>query len=439
MAHGLAGGAQAFATVARALQSDGTAQEVVQRIVDLAPQLIERCEHAGITMVVNGKVITPAASGPVPIEVDKIQYEANQGPCLDAMREHAVFVTDDLATETRWPDFAARAAAETGVRSMLSFRLFVDEDTFGSLNLYSAMTAAFDATSAATGGVFAAHAAVALASATDRDRSDRLQGELASSERRGVALTEQAVVATVLQRSMLTVLPTIAGLEMVARYHPAVLNHQVGGDWFDAFELPDGTVALAVGDVSGHDLDAAVQMAQLRNMLRALAFDRGGPPSQILRRLDRIITRLAVTDTATCVYGVLERHGGPLVAADGTSSRWRLSFANAGHPPPLLVNGDEATFLDTDEHVMLGLGTERRRSEAIVELTAGMTLLFFTDGLVERRGSSVDDGLARLQAVAPLYAGLPLDKLCDRLVAELAPLPEDDVCLLALRVPSPAS
>ncbi|HVE64520.1 MAG TPA: GAF domain-containing SpoIIE family protein phosphatase [Mycobacteriales bacterium] len=419
--------AQTFAGIVRELQSDGSAQEILQRIVDLAPRLIAPCEHAGITMVVKREVTTPAASGPVPRAVDQIQYAANQGPCLDALRKHAVFVTEDLAAEERWPQFAARAAAETGIRSMLSFRLFVDEDTLGSLNLYASHPAAFGAEETATGGIFAAHAAVALVTAQQRDRADELADELANSEERVSSLREQATVAAVLQRSMLTVLPPVDGLQLAARYQPAGSGSQVGGDWYDAFSLPDGSTALVIGDVSGHDIGAAVQMAQLRNMLRAIAFDQPGTPGDVLHRLDRITTALEVADAATCVFALLDQ------PTDSPPGQWRMRFANAGHPPPLLITAAGAELLETDAHLLLGLGDVGARADRSVEVPAGATLLFYTDGLVEHRDRSLDDGIGRLARVAERLATLPIEEFCDVLLAELHPASDDDVSLLAVR------
>ena len=403
-------------------------------MVDLAPQLIEGCDHAGVTMVVGGQVMTPAASGPVAIAVDKLQYEANQGPCLDALRRHAVFVTDDLATEDRWPEFSARAAAETGIHSMLSFRLFTDDDTLGSLNLYSAARAAFGSEATATGGVFAAHAALALASARSRERAERLAGDLAASERHARAMEHQAEAAVLLQHSMLSVLPTVEGLELAARYHPAVAVDKVGGDWYDAILPPPGGVALVIGDVAGHDMEAAVCMAQLRSMLRALAMDRVEPPSDILRRLDRITTQLGFVETVTCIYALLEPiEGSP--PAPGRSAGWRMSFANAGHPPPLLIDGDGARYLDAAEHLILGLASDDHaaRSNESALLAPGSTLLLYTDGLIERRDRSIDEGLAELAVHARRFVDQPLDRFCDDLVRELASHPPDDVCVLALR------
>ncbi len=433
---GRADDAQAFAVIARALQSEGTAQQILQRIVDLGPELIEGCEQAGITTVVAGRMTTPATSGPGPVAVDRIQYETNQGPCLDALRKHAVFVTDDLTTETRWPLFASRAAKETGVRSMLSFRLFVDQDTFGSLNLYATTPAAFGPLAIAAGGVFASHAAVAFASALDRDRSEHLAEELATSERLSEGLQEQVAAAVVLQRSMLTSLPNVPGLELAARYVPAVAERQIGGDWYDAFFVPSGGTGLAIGDVAGHDLEAAVRMAQLRNILRTLACDRDETASEILDRLDRTIIRLDVTDTATCIYGILRAAEPPEGGPNPLGGLWSFSFANAGHPPPLHIVGKQATYLETEDHLLLGLGQDIVRTQGTIELSPGSTLLLYTDGLVEHRDSDLTEGMERLQELALELADLPLGALCDQLIATLAAGRNDDVCVLAIRTPS---
>ena len=126
------GFAEAIAEVARQLQAERSAQATLQTMVELAVSTIRGCDHAGVSIVERDEQIdTPAASDDVPRHVDALQYESNEGPCLDAIREHAVFQTDDLHAERRWPDFSARATRETGVRSVLSFRLFVEQDTSG--------------------------------------------------------------------------------------------------------------------------------------------------------------------------------------------------------------------------------------------------------------------------------------------------------------------
>lgn len=150
-----------LATIARLLDT-GSGPETLQLIVDLAVATVPGCEHAGISFVHRRKISTPAASDAVALRVDAVQFEAGQGPCLDAIQEDRIFKTDDLSTETRWPLFAGRAHAETGVRSMLGLRLFARGRTMGALNLMSAQPRAFDDDSLSTAALFAALAAVAL-------------------------------------------------------------------------------------------------------------------------------------------------------------------------------------------------------------------------------------------------------------------------------------
>lgn len=150
-----------LATIARLLDT-GSAHETLQRIVDFAVATVPGCEHAGITFVHSRKISTPATSDPVALRVDAIQFEADQGPCLDAVLTDRIFKSDDLATEERWPLFSQRVQAETGIRSMLGLRLFARGRTMGALNLMSSLPDAFDDDSLSVAALFAALAAVAL-------------------------------------------------------------------------------------------------------------------------------------------------------------------------------------------------------------------------------------------------------------------------------------
>ncbi|WP_406829757.1 GAF and ANTAR domain-containing protein [Pedococcus sp. KACC 23699] len=150
-----------LAAIARALDT-GSAHDTLQLIVDLAVATVPGCEHAGISFVRRRKISTPAASDAVALRVDAVQFEVGQGPCLDAIDVDRIFRSDDLATETRWPDFARRAHAETGVTSMLGVRLFARDRTIGALNLMSSKPSAFDDESLSTAALFAAMASVAL-------------------------------------------------------------------------------------------------------------------------------------------------------------------------------------------------------------------------------------------------------------------------------------
>lgn len=157
--------AETFGHVARLLAANGSLHATLQQIVNLAVDTLDTCEHAGISLVAKGRFTSPASSGEVPKTVDRIQAEVGEGPCLDAIREREVFRTGDLQLERRWPKFSTRANEATGIRSVLSLRLFIDEDTLGALNLYATRPDAFDDHDIALGSVFAAHAAVALLSA----------------------------------------------------------------------------------------------------------------------------------------------------------------------------------------------------------------------------------------------------------------------------------
>lgn len=157
--------AETFGELARSLEASHDAQSTLQRIVDLAVETIDGCEHAGLSMVWGRKVTSPASSDPIPAVVDGIQSETGEGPCLDTITDHSVFKTGRLSEEHRWPKFAHRTYAETAIESVLAFRLFVEEDTMGALNLYSTRPDAFDDYDIAIGAVFAAHAAVAYSNA----------------------------------------------------------------------------------------------------------------------------------------------------------------------------------------------------------------------------------------------------------------------------------
>jgi len=253
---------------------------------------------------------------------------------------------------------------------------------------------------------------------------------LALDNARLYAATEN--IAERLQRSMLPELPRIDGVLAAARYAPSGKAAQVGGDWYDMFELPgEGGTALIVGDVVGHDLRAAVTMSQIRNMLRGIACDRKEPPDAIVKRLDTAMGTLYPDASATCVYGVLHTDYEP-----GDRGRY-LDYTSAGHPPPLLIPPDApARFLTAGHGPLLGVEPELPRTSASAYLAAGALLLFYSDGLVERRGEPIDHGLTRLRRNAAQLADASPEDLCDRLLAAQAPdtVTGDDVALLVIRV-----
>jgi serine/threonine-protein kinase RsbW len=215
--------------------------------------------------------------------------------------------------------------------------------------------------------------------------------------------------------------PPVPGLAVAVRYLPASHGADVGGDFYDVVPLPGGQVALAVGDVVGHDITAAAVMGQLRSVYRALLADRP-PPSAVIDRLQAGWSLLGLQRMATALFGVLDPGSG-----------W-LRLASAGHLAPLLVAGGTAHLLDVRPSRMLGAPPAPGPAvEWAGVLSPGATLLLYTDGLVESRDADLDRGLAALQDAAVRAGTTDPDELCDTVLAELASgVRADDVALLAI-------
>ena len=242
-------------------------------------------------------------------------------------------------------------------------------------------------------------------------------------DRAGLFESERTIAET-LQRSILpAALPRVEGLQLAAQYLPGTSEVDVGGDWFDALRLPDGKVGLIVGDVVGKGVYAAASMGQLRNALRAFSVDRLKPGSA-LARLSRLSDDTLDTAFATIVYAAVDPETGA------------CRIASAGHPPPLVVYPDgRAEFIESVRGLPLGTGIESRYRQELLELPAGAVLVLYTDGLVERRGRSIDVGLAELRQAALQAPGAP-EQLVARIVDELVGDAErgDDVAILAARL-----
>jgi serine/threonine-protein kinase RsbW len=216
--------------------------------------------------------------------------------------------------------------------------------------------------------------------------------------------------------------PPVPGLAVAVRYMAASRGADVGGDFYDVVPLPaDGAVAIAVGDVVGHDITAAAVMGQLRSVHRVLLADRPSP-SAIIDRFQAGWGLLGLQRMATALFGSLDPATG------------RLRLASAGHLSPLLVTDAGAEYLDVRPSRMLGAPPAATPAvEWAGVLPVGATLVLFTDGLVESRTADIDEGLAALRDVARRARGAGPDELCDRLLAELTgDHRADDVALLAL-------
>ncbi len=244
---------------------------------------------------------------------------------------------------------------------------------------------------------------------------------------RAAAIEEERSLSEALQRSLLSAPPEVDGLQVAVRYQAALEVARVGGDWYDAFRLPDGALAVVVGDVAGHDENATAAMAQLRNLTRGVAVTRVAGPGVILADLDGALVSLGLPVVATAVLGQVR-------AVDG-AEHLALEWSNAGHPPPVLIGPDGvARLLERPPELLLGLHPGEPRGSHAVVLEPGSTLLLYSDGLVERRGVPLDESLAWLVEEVTGRHQLDPDELCDHLLGAIGRLVDDDVVLLALRV-----
>ena len=252
-----------------------------------------------------------------------------------------------------------------------------------------------------------------------------LAGRLGQGLQRVHEIDEQRETAVALQHAMLG--PATLPGGFAVRYLPASRPLQVGGDWYDVVNLDAGRVALIVGDCVGHGLAAATVMGQLRSACRALLLEKSSP-SSVLAGLDRFAARLPGADCTTAFCAVLTLATGELV------------YSSAGHPPAIMVLADGGTqMLESGQGFPLTVRSELTRPEARVIMPARSTLLLYTDGLVERRGDSIEDGMARAADLVGGGRSRELDDVADALMAGLEPTGgyPDDVAILLYRQPAP--
>ncbi|HJE61431.1 MAG TPA: SpoIIE family protein phosphatase, partial [Nocardiopsis listeri] len=265
---------------------------------------------------------------------------------------------------------------------------------------------------------------------TDEERVflEALAGQCALAIGRAIVYEREHGTAEELQRSLLPEeLPEVRGVRLAAYYRSGSQHVQVGGDWYDAFPLPDGRVAGVLGDVMGKGIPAAAGMSRIRNALRALAFSMP-EPADVLTGLDRMFSATEGMDqVTTLVYFVLDPVTG------------QLDLSNAGHLPPLVVAGNAGpSLLETEPDTPLGVSSTRGHHKFFVQ--PGNTVALYSDGLVENRKRSVDAGLDELVQKAadarPDVVGDP-QQMLEYLVESMLEGYEqdDDVTLLAVQLP----
>jgi serine phosphatase RsbU (regulator of sigma subunit)/anti-sigma regulatory factor (Ser/Thr protein kinase) len=230
-------------------------------------------------------------------------------------------------------------------------------------------------------------------------------------------------IAETLQRSLLPDrLPEIPGVRLAARYLPATTDVRVGGDWYDVVQLRDGLVGLAIGDVAGHGIQAAATMGQLRMALRVYAL-QDPAPATVLQGVHQLVSQLPMPEMVTLMYLVYD------------PATRQVRFTNAGHPPALVVANGQSTYLADGLTPPVGVTADDQYIEAGHVLPVGATLLLYTDGLIERRGVSIQKGLDRLSTEAATQETTDLEALCDGLLSSLVDPTQiaDDIALVAMR------
>jgi PAS domain S-box-containing protein len=261
--------------------------------------------------------------------------------------------------------------------------------------------------------------------AEDRTLLALLCGYLSQALHRAHQTDQQRETALALQRAILG--PARLPPGFAARYEPASRPLEVGGDWYDLVELPDGRIGIVVGDCVGHGLEAATVMGQLRSACRALLL-QDTSPAQTLSAMDRFAALVPGAYCSTVFCGILDQDTG------------QLTYSSAGHPPGILAHPDgRVELLREGRSLPLAVQREARRTDATCFLPGRSALLLYTDGLVERRRVSIDEGIARAGAALRRGQEAGVEDLASRVMSDMVPPDgyEDDVALVLFRHPDP--
>jgi len=233
------------------------------------------------------------------------------------------------------------------------------------------------------------------------------------------------LLAEALQRSMLPEQPSVPHLDVWSYYAPNLDHAQVGGDWYDVMQPDADSVGIVIGDVVGHDIEAAAAMGQLRSVVRAYAFEQE-EPGTVLMRVDQLVRGMRIPRSASLVYARLTQLG---------DDQWEMAWSRAGHLPPLLVSAGQVHTLSANGGMLVGIG-DRPRATNTTRIGPGDIVVFYTDGLIERRSRPMLDGLRALQQLCASLAPTDAAGVGEQLLAALGDAPEDDMAIVVVRVPT---
>ncbi|HEY2272538.1 MAG TPA: SpoIIE family protein phosphatase, partial [Jatrophihabitantaceae bacterium] len=402
-----------IAEVTQVLSSTLDEREVLERLARL---VVGRLSDVAITDIVSGagelERVGYAVADGIDVDIDSLAFEPVSASAFD--RDSTTFRTITAGSAVRiepsqFDDDAvlspqSQAVLRTvGASDALAVSLVARGRTVGALRLVRVGDSPqFDDVDLLVATDIAQRAALA----SDNARLYRAQTDISSR----------------LQQALLPAVPKDLPVEVGVRYLPARHRFDVGGDWYDVFRAPErsDTTVLVIGDVAGHDLDAGTSMSALRNLVRGIVVATKESPGDVLSLVDTNMATLGIGGTATALVMTVV----PL--ADG---RWHLRWSNAGHMPPLIITPESEVEMLNDVHGTL-LGTEiiqvRLQSERIVD--GGSTIVLYTDGLVETREDTIDNGLIRLRRTAMSLSASIADPgaIADELLARNHASTEDD-------------
>ena len=378
------------------LKLDDLLQELLDRVVEML-----EVDFAAIVLAEENETMRVGATHGLAADLGELRLRPGEGFVGRVAAERRPIVLEHVRESDVIPPLRG-----SGMQSLLGVPLIVEGRVTGVMPLGSYTRRAFTPEEVRVTQLAADRMAVAIEHARLYER--------------------EHTIAETLQRSLLpNVVPSVPGLAVATRYLPASAESEVGGDWYDVVELPTGGLALTIGDVAGHGIEAAALMGQLRNALRLAAL-RDEDAGSAMASVDRLLQsqRKGDDSIATALFARLN--------GDGRT----LELASAGHPPPLIVRPDGSVgYIEHPRSVPLGVPAPGKRATGSCTLDPGSLVLLYTDGLVERRGAAISEGLGRL-AEAAASAGHDPEAACDHVVRAMLgdEGPSDDVALLAVAV-----